>query len=117
MIWLFVLLWPLLGIKPEGLEVATTFSVWWRIAIGCASILVIYQLNSVGAFNFITKPVGEAVGGAKKATSTLPFAVWAFAILAFAVAYPHLFGRYAQDVAINCMIYICHGLGLNVVVG
>ncbi len=117
MIWLFVLLWPLLGIKPEGLEVATTFSVWWRIAIGCASILVIYQLNSVGAFNFITKPVGEAVGGAKKATSTLPFAVWAFAILAFAVAYPHLFGRYAQDVAINCMIYICLGLGLNVVVG
>ncbi|WP_319777348.1 high-affinity branched-chain amino acid ABC transporter permease LivM [Maridesulfovibrio sp.] len=117
MIWLFVLLWPLLGVKPEGLEVATTFSVWWKIAVGCSFVLVIYQLNSIGAFNFFTKPAGAAVGGVKKATSTLPFAVWAFVLLAFAVAYPHLFGRYAQDVAINCMIYICLGLGLNIVVG
>ncbi|WP_320176387.1 high-affinity branched-chain amino acid ABC transporter permease LivM [Maridesulfovibrio sp.] len=117
MIWLFILLWPLLGVKPEGLEVATTFSVWWKIAVSCSSVLVLYQLNRVGAFNFIAKPAEAAVGGVKKATSTLPFAVWAFAILAFAVAYPHLFGRYAQDVAINCMIYICLGLGLNVVVG
>lgn len=117
MIWLFVLLWPLLGIKPEGLEVAKTFSVWWKIAAGCSFLLVIRQLNSIGAFNFFTKPAGTAVSGFKKATSTLPFAVWAFAILVFAVAYPQLFGRYAQDVAINCMIYICLGLGLNIVVG
>ncbi|NDV25885.1 branched-chain amino acid ABC transporter permease [Desulfovibrio sp. JC010] len=117
MIWLFVLLWPLLGIKPEGLEVATTFSVWWKIAAGCSFLLVLRQLNSIGAFNFFTKPMGAAAGGVQKAASSVPFALWAFAILAFACAYPHLFGRYAQDVAINCMIYICLGLGLNIVVG
>lgn len=117
MIWLFILLWPLLGIKPEGLEVAKTFSVWWKIAAGCSFLLVLRQLNSIGAFDFFTKPMGVAVGGAKKVSSTVPVAIWAFVLLAFALIYPQLFGRYAQDVAINCMVYICLGLGLNIVVG
>ncbi len=117
MIWLFILLWPLLGIKPEGLEVAKTFSVWWKIAAGCSFLLVLRQLNSIGAFDFFTKPMGVAVGGVKKVSSTVPVAIWAFVLLAFALIYPQLFGRYAQDVAINCMVYICLGLGLNIVVG
>ncbi|WP_320172636.1 high-affinity branched-chain amino acid ABC transporter permease LivM [Maridesulfovibrio sp.] len=117
MIWLFVLLWPLIGIKPEGLEIATTFSLWWKIALACSSILVIYQLNSTGAFKFFTKPAGKAADKLGKTATALPGTIWIVAVLAFAIAYPHLFGRYAQDVAINCMIYICLGLGLNVVVG
>ncbi len=117
MIWLFILLWPLLGVKPEGLEVTTTFSVWWKIAAGCSFILVLRQLNSIGAFNFITKPAGSVINGLQKASTTVPMVVWALLILAFAIAYPQFFGRYAQDVAINCMVYICLGLGLNIVVG
>jgi ABC-type branched-subunit amino acid transport system permease subunit len=31
--------------------------------------------------------------------------------------FPQFTGRYAQDVATNVLIYICLGLGLNVVVG
>lgn len=53
----------------------------------------------------------------EKVSSTVPVAIWAFVLLAFALIYPQLFGRYAQDVAINCMVYICLGLGLNIVVG
>jgi branched-chain amino acid transport system permease protein len=31
--------------------------------------------------------------------------------------YPFFTGRYAQDVATNVLIYVCLGLGLNIVVG
>lgn len=117
MVWLFVLLWPLLGIKPEGLEVATTFAVWWRIALGCSVILVIYHLNRFGFFNFITRPVGNAVANARVATENVPVWVWMLVGFACAAAIPQFSGRYVQDVAINVMIYICLGLGLNIVIG
>lgn len=117
MIWLFILLWPLLGVKPEGLEVAGTFNVWWRIALGCSFILFLYQLNKIGTFNFISRPASAVLGSAKKASASVPLAVWFVIGLACTAVLPQFAGRYAQDVAINCMIYVCLGLGLNVVVG
>lgn len=117
LVWFFILLWPLLGIKPEGLEIADTFAVWWRIGAGCAAILIIYQLNKIGVFNFFTKPVGKTCTAATSAATSVPIWIWAIIGFICAALIPHFFGRYVQDVAINVMIYICLGLGLNVVIG
>lgn len=115
--WLFILLWPLLGIKPEGLEVVKTFDVWWRIALGCAGLLFLYQLIKVGVFNFILNPVVKVCESVQSASSGVPIWLWAVVGFGCAAVVPHFFGRYVQDVAINVMIYICLGLGLNIVIG
>ena len=59
----------------------------------------------------------ERAGNIKTASTALPFWVWISAALIFALLYPQLAGRYGTDVAINVLLYICLGLGLNVVVG
>ena len=52
-----------------------------------------------------------------EASAKVPTWVWIIVLLVFAFLYPLFTGRYAQDVATNVLIYICLGLGLNVVVG
>jgi branched-chain amino acid transport system permease protein len=47
----------------------------------------------------------------------VPNWVWIVALLAAAFCYPFFTGRYAQDVATNVLIYVCLGLGLNIVIG
>ena len=47
----------------------------------------------------------------------LPYPFGILILLVFCCIYPQFAGRYGTDVAINVLIYICLGLGLNVVVG
>ena len=47
----------------------------------------------------------------------MPVWLWLVVVLALALLFPVFTNRYAQDVAVNVLIYICLGLGLNVVVG
>jgi len=117
MAWFFVLLWPLLGIKPEGLEFASSFAVWIKVAVASAILLTLYQLKKIGVFGFVERPaqaVGKTVGAlAARVPTWLALAL----VAAVAVAFPFFTERYAHDVAISVLVYIILGLGLNVVVG
>jgi len=117
MAWFFVLLWPLLGIKPEGLEFASSFAVWIKVAAASAILLTLYQLKKIGVFGFVERPaqaVAKTVGAlAARVPTWLALAL----VAAVAVAFPFFTERYAHDVAISVLVYIILGLGLNVVVG
>ena len=118
LLWLLGLLWPLLGIHPDGtLSFGRTFTAWGYIAIGTTICLLLYLMNKSGSLNAVSRPIAglrETVG---QASSKVPNWVWIILLLAFALCYPFFTGRYAQDVATNVLIYVCLGLGLNVVVG
>lgn len=116
--WFFLLLWPLLGIHADGtISFDRTLSVWFRAATAAVILFGLWQLKQRGTFKFISRPVTSLVDGGKQAVSVVPKGVWIALILAFALAYPQFTGRYAQDVAVNVLVYVCLGLGLNVVVG
>jgi branched-chain amino acid transport system permease protein len=117
MLWLYVLLWPLLGIKARGLEFAASFAIWAKVAVAAAILVGLWQLKQRGVFGFALRPA-EAVSTAfGKATDRVPTWIWLVLVFAGAVAFPFLTERYAHDVAISVLVYICLGLGLNVVVG
>jgi branched-chain amino acid transport system permease protein len=117
-LWLLGLLWPLLGIHPDGtLSFSNTFTVWSYIAIGVSICLLLYLMNKSGSLNAVSQPLAgmrETVG---QASGKVPTWIWIVILLGLAFCYPLFTGRYAQDVAVNVLIYICLGLGLNIVVG
>ena len=118
MLWLLGLLWPLMGIHADGtLTFQKTITVWTYLLAGSLVCLLIYVMKASDSLKFITGPVNRVTGGARSAATTLPSWVWITLILGFALVYPQFAGRYGTDVAINVMLYICLGLGINVVVG
>jgi branched-chain amino acid transport system permease protein len=118
LLWLLGLLWPLLGIHPDGtLSFAKTFTVWLYIATGISICAVIYLLNKSDTLRPVTAPIESARKALGAFGKTVPTWVWLLALLIVALIYPQLTNRYAQDVAVNVLIYICLGLGLNIVVG
>jgi len=117
MAWFYVLLWPLLGIKAQGLEFAASFGIWAKVAVAAAICLGLYQLKQSGAFGFAAGPA-EAMGKAGAALlSRVPTWLALTLVMAVAVFFPFFTERYAHDVAISVLVYIILGLGLNVVVG
>ena len=118
MLWLLGLLWPLLGIHPDGtLSFAKTFTVWLYIFAGTAICLALYLMNKSGSLGVISSPLDGVRQNLGRTTSKVPAWVWIVVLLVFALAYPQFTNRYAQDVATNVLIYICLGLGLNIVIG
>jgi len=117
MVWFYVLLWPLLGIKAQGLEFAASFAIWAKVAVAAAVLVAFYQLKEAGAFGFVAGP-SQAAGKALSAVSRrVPTWLALAVVLGCAVAFPFFTQRYAHDVAISVLVYIILGLGLNVVVG
>ena len=118
LLWLLGLLWPLLGIHPDGtLSFDKTFTVWLYIAIGTSICLLLYLMNKSGSLDAVSRPLAGLRDTVGQASGKVPTWVWIVILLAVAFCYPFFTGRYAQDVATNVLIYICLGLGLNVVVG
>ena len=118
MLWLLGLLWPMLGIHPDGtLTFQKTLTVWSYILAGSSVILVMYVMKASGTMTFITDPLSRAAGRMKTSATALPTWVWIAVALGFCIIYPQFADRYGTDVAINVLLYICLGLGLNVVVG
>ena len=119
LLWLLGLLWPLLGIHPDGtLSFANAFTVWLYIAVGLSICVLLYLLNKSGSLNVVSAPLGRLRQSVfTQASEKIPVWVWLGILLLFALAYPQFTGRYAQDVATNVLIYICLGLGLNIVIG
>jgi len=118
MLWLLGLLWPMLGIHSDGtLTFKTTLTVWSYILAGSFVCLLIYVMKAGGILKSITDPVTRVTGNIKTAAAALPTWIWIIAVLVFALLYPQFAGRYGTDVAVSVLLYICLGLGLNVVVG
>jgi branched-chain amino acid transport system permease protein len=118
LLWLFGLLWPLLGIHPDGtLSFGKTFTVWLYIATGSFICLLLYLLNKSGSLKVVADPLSAAREKAGAFSNTIPVWVWLGLALVLACIFPLFTTRYHQDVAINVLIYVCLGLGLNVVVG
>jgi branched-chain amino acid transport system permease protein len=110
--WLFLLVWPMTGIKPEGLE----FALAGRIVGGALLAAVAFLLASKLGRS-VDLGVGRTAAKAAARLSALPGPLWKFAGLAALLAFPLLSPRYGQDVAINVLVYVTLGLGLNIVVG
>ncbi len=118
LLWLLGLLWPLLGIHPDGtLSFDETFTVWLYIASGTTVCLLLYLMNKSGSLDAVSRPLAGLRDTVGQASGKVPNWVWIIALLAIAFCYPFFTGRYAQDVATNVLIYVCLGLGLNIVVG
>ena len=117
MLWFYVLLWPLLGIKPGGLEFAASLKIWLKVAVAAAILLFLYQLKRGGVFNFLSRPAEAASGTVRAVYGRVPLWIWLCLVGAAALAFPLFTQRYAHDVAISVLVYICLGLGLNIVVG
>ena len=117
LVWFFVLLWPLMGLKGGQVTFAASFEVWLWVAGVSFVLLAAYRLNKAGAFDAVTKPAGRLKARLDTAALRVPMPLWLTALAVGAMCYPMLTGRYAQDVAINVLVYICLGLGLNIVIG
>jgi len=118
MLWLLGLLWPLMGIHPDGtLTFVNAFKVWLGILGVTFCGLLLYVANKSGSLNVITRPLLDTREKINIASSKVPFWVWWLIVLAVALAFPNFTTRYAQDIAIQVLIYICLGLGLNIVIG
>jgi branched-chain amino acid transport system permease protein len=111
-LWLFVLVWPMTGISPEGLDFSKAARLVGGTILGVLLCLGAWKLNRT-----VNLGVGRAVGSAFAGLSRLPN--WLLMTLGFAalLAFPLLTSRYGQDVAINVLVYVTLGLGLNIVVG
>ncbi len=118
LIWLFALLWPLLGIHADGtITFKNAIMVWLYVFAATLVILVFVLLRRAGLLSFMTVPLVRAGDAAGRSAKTLPGWTWVSAGLAFLLLFPQFTGRYETDVAINVLVYICLGLGLNIVVG
>nr|WP_287411329.1 branched-chain amino acid ABC transporter permease [Pseudodesulfovibrio sp.] len=117
LIWFLILLWPLLGITPEGLEFGKTFKVFGYVAVAAVFIMFFYQVKEAGHLDMVGTPLKSATGVLGQAYEKTPRWVLLTIVLALAIIFPLVTGRYAHDVSISVLIYICLGLGLNIVVG
>jgi branched-chain amino acid transport system permease protein len=116
--WFFLLLWPLLGIRADGsLEFERTFAVWSKVAVAVVILFGLWRLKAQGVFGIVQRPFAAALEAGRHAGSFVPNKAWIVLVLVLALAYPQFTDRYAQDVAVSVLVYICLGLGLNVVVG
>jgi branched-chain amino acid transport system permease protein len=118
MLWLLGLLWPLMGIHPDGtLSFANALRVWLLLLGVTFAFLVFYVLNKSGNLRAVTGPLINARDRTHAMTRLVPPWVLIVVALVVAVAFPNFTSRYALDVAIMVLIYICLGLGLNIVIG
>lgn len=118
MLWLLGLLWPLLGIHPDGtLSFEKTLTVWLYIFVGTAICLFLYLLNKSGTLKAVTGPIATVRENVLGYSKQMPVWIWLAVVLMLALLFPVFTTRYAQDVAVNVLVYVCLGLGLNIVVG
>ena len=117
LLWFLILLWPLLGITPDGLEFGKTLTVFGYVAVAAVIIMLFYQIQQAGKLDVVGTPLKTAAVSVHGVYAKTPRWILLGIVLAFAVAYPLLTGRYAHDVAIQVLVYICLGLGLNIVIG
>ena len=118
LIWFFALLWPLLGIHADGtITFGNAVTVWLYVLAVSLIIMLLAALRRLealqGMFERVSRVFQTTRGGAK----AVPDWAWVTGLLVLALVFPFFTSRYGQDVAISVLVYICLGLGLNIVVG
>ncbi|MBU2644021.1 high-affinity branched-chain amino acid ABC transporter permease LivM [bacterium] len=117
-VWLLALLWPLLGIHSDGtLSFSRTLQVWLIIAVITLLLILITLLYKNQKLTWISGPVARTRSAIGSSSQKVPTWGWIMLAALFALTFPLYTGRSAQDVAINVLVYICLGLGLNIVIG
>jgi branched-chain amino acid transport system permease protein len=116
--WLFLLLWPLLGIHKDGaVSFKEALIVWLYIVAGTSVCLAAYLLYKANALLWLIRPLKRARTAVSALTDMSAGRLRIGLVLAAAFMFPLFADRYGTDVAINILVYICLGLGLNIVVG
>ena len=109
LVWAFILLFPMLAVKEGVFEWHRLLKVMTVLAVGGVLIMGLRGL---------TRGKSLSIGVSLK---RVPFRVPRKALIAVGivmlVVLPWVTDNYAKDVAINVLIYIALGLGLNIVVG
>lgn len=118
LLWFFAILWPLTGIHADGsLTFAGPLGVVLKVGVAGAVLLAGYQLNAQGRLAWANAGMDGLRAAAGRVAGALPQWAWIGLLLLAALVYPFMADRYGQDVAASVMVYICLGLGLNIVVG
>lgn len=119
LIWALGLIFPMKGILPDGtLAFSETLTIWFYWVVLPATLVTIFNvLNKSGVLDPLNAGYSKISSGVAATSKKLPTWSWAAVMGAFVLTFPLFTGRYHQDVAIFVMIYICLGLGLNIVVG
>jgi len=125
-VWFMVLLFPFMVMKVNVTRGVAQVQFRWNFLplVGIAAFVLSYawrialEWNERRGSNRSGGIFGraKAVGGAylaKPAVRTGSLVV----LLAFAIAFPFLFGMYHTNVMLTAFIYVILGLGLNIVVG
>ncbi len=113
MLWAFGLLFPMLGAQI-GFE---TFTFEWaRLVKVMGFVAVAYGALAAQRAVSAYRKRSRRAPGPGLADRVPP--LWGWGVLAaVALVFPWIADNYARDVAINVLIYIALGLGLNIVVG
>ena len=99
LLWLLGLLWPLLGIHPDGtLSFGKTFTVWLYIATGSFICLLMYLMNKSGNLKAITGPMSVAGEKAGAFSGTIPIWIWLGAAFVLACLFPVFTSRDRKSV-------------------
>jgi branched-chain amino acid transport system permease protein len=118
MLWLFALLWPLLDINPDGtLGFWRSFSAWLPIAVAASIIFVVYQIKLAGYLDGPARILEAAKESLGEKLSRVPTWVWFLLVAGVFFVIPMFTERRVHDVLIQVLIYVCLGLGLNIVIG
>jgi branched-chain amino acid transport system permease protein len=117
MAWFYLLLWPLMGITEEGLKFADSLRVFAYVAGGSLFCVLLWWLRHNGSLGFVERPAARVHAAAHRVFARVPTWLGVLAIFAAAAVVPLFADRYVLDVSINVLIYVCLGLGLNIVVG
>ncbi|MGE4291879.1 MAG: branched-chain amino acid ABC transporter permease [Desulfovibrio sp.] len=118
MLWLFALLWPLLDIYPDGtLGFWRSFSAWLPIAVAASIIFVVYQIKRAGYLDGPGRLLESAKERLGEKLSRVPTWIWFLLVAGVFFVIPQFTDRRVHDVLIQVLIYVCLGLGLNIVIG
>ncbi len=115
--WFYLLLFPLMGIKPDGFEFGPSLKVLAVVAVLVAVGGLLRLAKNQGMLDFVGRPLSQMTTGIAQGYEAIPG--WAvFLIFALGISSVGFVGdRYVLGVAISVLVYVCLGLGLNVVVG
>jgi branched-chain amino acid transport system permease protein len=76
LLWLLGLLWPLLGIHPDGtLSFGQTLSIWLYIAAAATICLLLYLMNKSGSLVAVSRPLAGFRNTLGQASGKVP--TWA----------------------------------------
>ena len=113
--FLAILLIPMLGFKTTTFEPGRAFKTLGVFVAILVINFIVKMIRSRRKPSVVKKaPLTERMG---EQINRFPKIYTIGGLIVLAVIYPLLADNYMIDVAITCLIYVCLGLGLNIVVG